>query len=354
MLEVRKVIMYLDMVKKMKKSFILYDMHVHPFELMQNNSGTDYKDDGNGIYSTSGSKFIPPSLHNIKLDKVFEIKKLENQNTYIKMLTKINKIIYSHTGAKVFSMHMNLSCIDKILLLPVAPMYGNIDGQMLAMDHMFGNDDRFWKGGSIPNTIRNVEIIEWIKQMIKQYDIRAVKIHPNITGIELGSSSGKERVENILFASNEHKMPLIFHGGRTHLPVHSSAGTYASIENLSEINWGLTKEPVVIAHAATYGYKQQEIEEDVIPRLEKILSKYNNIMVDISGVDYKILNIILRKIDINRILFGSDALYNLEWENVVILLHTLSEYKFNVEKYFLQIMSINPQKYIFNEKTIYL
>ena len=51
--------------------------------------------------------------------------------------------------------------------------------------------------------------------MIAGYDVKAVKLHPNISRIDPATSHGMERVESILGACSRARLPLIVHGGRS-------------------------------------------------------------------------------------------------------------------------------------------
>jgi predicted TIM-barrel fold metal-dependent hydrolase len=234
-----------------------------------------------------------------------------------------------------------------VLLLPVAPSSGGIKSQMRAMAKMFGNDRRFLMGCSIPNSIGSKEISKFVTQMVNQFDIKAIKLHPNITGIDLRSRIGKERVENILCACGESGLPLIIHGGRSPIVRNPVAASYSSIDNLESINWGKTGETVVIAHAGSYSCDLHETEQEVLPRLKKMLSLYANLMVDVSALEIDALLAVLKNIPIDRILFGSDALYESQWSSMVKVLYALSETTSHIEEQFIQIASINPSKYIF-------
>ena len=80
-----------------------------------------------------------------------------------------------------------------------------------------------------------------------------------------------------------------------------------------------------------------------------MLQSHDNLMIDVSGLDFHVLVVVLRNIDADRIIFGSDALYYSQWSVVVKLLGALKEVFSDVEENFLKIMSINPSQAIFKE-----
>ena len=55
---------------------------------------------------------------------------------------------------------------------------------------------------------------------------------------------------------------------------------------------------------------------------------------------------IVGSVDLERVLFGSDALYNSQWGAVVKLLHALRQLGPNYEEQFLKIASVTPGQVI--------
>jgi predicted TIM-barrel fold metal-dependent hydrolase len=254
---------------------------------------------------------------------------------------------YAHTGSAVFAAHMIASCSDKVLLLPVATPGRTITGQMHEIAKMFGDHKRFSVGCSVPNTIKTANIGDFIKKMIGRFRIKAIKLHPNISEIDISSSDGKERVESLLVASSESDLPVIVHGGRNDVLRDPKTRNYSCIDNLKKINWGVGGYTVVIAHAGALCCTLNEMDQDILPKIKKLLAKHDNLMVDISGLDISALVLVLKEIDHGRILFGSDALYNSQWASVAKLMTALQMAKYKVEKEFIAIASANPAKYIF-------
>ena len=131
---------------------------------------------------------------------------------------------------------------------------------------------------------------------------------------------------------------------------NNNASEYGHLRNYKNIDWGITSGPIVIAHAGAYSCSLHEVEESILPMLNTLLSKYHNLMIDCSGLNVDVLSACLKAIDHNRILFGSDALYHTQWEQLTKLFYTLHSFNCDIEKELVKIVSTNPSQYIFNKQ----
>lgn len=346
MLELNSVERYIESIMDIKKSYALFDMHVHPFDVMGNGLTYTQNSQHEGIYSSSSAKYTPPTIGQLRISQLPEmaIQQLDPELRE-KMSILTARRLYTHTGASLFADHMRLSGIDKILLLPVLNTADPDDLQIKMLVRMFGDDDRFALGYSISNSVANNEISATIKTAMHKYQIKAIKIHPNITGLDLSSSSGKERVECILEAAGKAGLTVIIHGGRSPGIKDPLAASYGILRNLSQINWGGTSQTVIIAHAGTYGHDLSQINNEELPLMNRLLSQYSNLFVDVSGLEVEVISTIVKRIDTDRIFFGSDALYNSQWGSLVKLLHVLQKHFSNYEEYFLKITSLNATEH---------
>lgn len=333
----------MDLARSLKGSHTFFDSHVHPFDVIQNQIIYRPSALDKGLYSINGSRFDPPKPTEISLETESLNEEITNKSLYDRFLSLKIRRWFAHTGPKVFRSHMKLCGIDKALLLPVAPKNGGIETQMNAMLDIFGNDDGFIMGTSIPNAVENEDIESFLKRMIGQFSIRAVKLHPNLSEIDTLSKYGKERIERILSTCGELGLPLIVHGGVSTVLQNHPAESYSTIERLENINWSLSTETVVIAHAAAYECELEQTANVIMPKLQEMLQLYNNLMVDISGLEFNALVAVLKRIEKDRIIFGSDALYYPQWSVVVKLLHALKETTDDPKEDFLKIMSVNPR-----------
>lgn len=350
MIDEAQVKRYIGIIKELKSDFVFYDCHTHPFDVVFDQ--VDYHTDKTkaGLFSSTGAIYISPKLVKLAIAQNGpDIKAAGvDQTMQSKISAMLIRRLYRHTGPYVFEKHMGLCGIDKSLLLPVAPSSGSIENQMLSMDRIYGTHKRFELGTSIPNSIKNADIYRFINETIIKHGIKAVKIHPNITEINIGSSSGKERLDTVLSACGKLGTPLIVHGGKSHILKNPGASEYGTIDNLKQINWGLCKSTVVIAHAGGYSCTLNEMEREIMPHLKKMLRSHDNLMVDIAALDTNVLKRVFQDIESDRILFGSDALYEQQWTSVVKSWHALTQTFSTAEDKFIQMASINPSKTIFS------
>ena len=353
MLERNQVERYLEIIQKLKKSYTLIDMHVHPFDVMFNDFNYINNSQCDGIYSANANNYVSPDIGQLKISQLSDTGTQSlNSELRAKMAMLTSRRLYAHTGPKLFRDHMRLSGIDKTLLLPVVSADESDNEQIKMLAHMFGDDERFALGYCIPNCIDNDEIGNVVKVASQDYNIKAIKIHPNITGIDIFSSSGKERIEFMLKASRDTKLPVIIHGGRSSGLRNPEATEYSTLTNLQHIDWSITNQAVVVAHAGTYGYDLSQITEEILPLMSKLLSQYSNLFVDISGLTFEEISAILRNIDTDRILFGSDALYNSQWGALVKLFYALQKSISDYEEVFLKIVSHNPSRLIMQDSEL--
>ena len=346
-LEAKESKKYLDIVKDIKNSHTLYDIHTHPMELIYRQG--DYRAELGieGVYTTTGSRWTIPQIKDAILRQNGNDKRIFNLFSQSDLFLKNLSKTYSHTGPTVFEMQMALSHIDKVLLLPVAPAVGSVDYQMDEMEKMFGRYQKFCFGWSVPNSVSNEAICASAEKAFHRFDIKAIKLHPNITKIDVNSKQGKDRVDRILNTCRELSLPLIVHGGMSHLAGKSETSAYSDINHLSRIDWSSSCSTVVIAHAGAYNCEYSEIENHILPALDRLLLAHENLMIDVSGLDIDALILVLRRINIDRILFGSDALYEPQWLAVVKLLIGLKTTMKNFEEAFIRITSINPAQSVF-------
>lgn len=341
---------YLKTAKEIGESYKLMDMHVHPFEVIY--YGLKYVPNSEvaGLYSTNVSRYVPSETALLKEDEASEAKYRQMAPDLRAKFSLFSfRRLYAHTGPALFREQMRLGGIGKSLLLPVMSPDESDESQMERMTEMFGHDERFALGYCVPNSVPVDGITGAVRAAIQKYNVRAIKIHPNITGIDLTASSGKQRVEAILEASRETGLAVIVHGGRSPDVKDPKAVGYSTLQNLGSIDWGITGAPVVIAHAGIFGHEASEIETDILPLLDRLLANYDHLIVDVSALNIQGLGSVLNRVDLSRMVFGSDALYHLQWRAVVKLMYALEKTVINYEEAFVQIASVNPEKYILSE-----
>ena len=329
-------------VQRLKASCRFFDLHVHPFDVIFQSLRYRRLADQPGAYGCDDSPFVPPELGPLRLRGSAMPAATYRPAFFMVLVRKL----YRHTGPRVLAAQMALAGIDRTLLLPVAPASGSNEWELDALQEMFGDDPRFLLAVSVPNSVATVEIAPFISRSVATRRVRAVKLHPAITGIDLGSPPGRERAEAVLDGCRQGGVPLVVHGGRAYPVLDESVGSYACIQNLASIRWRDAKVPVSIAHAGCYGCTLDEMETVVLPMLDGMLSANENLFVDVSALEHDAVALVLQHVDIDRVLFGSDALYEPPWSAMVKLVSALRHNRMDVETSARRIAGLNPSRFI--------
>lgn len=343
---------YLSILQTLRRSYPLYDMHVHPYEVLFDRFTYD-NEVARGVLSLSGKSYAAPSVTKFQFPEMGNFSDEPRPQRLQDISVMLLRKVYRNVGEQVFIDQMTLSGIDRVLLLPIAPESCTPDefgSRMRWVKRFYSNREKFWIAGSIPGALAGNEIGPYVCELKKEYGIRAIKCHPVVSGIDLSSSNRKEWMETVLGACHEAKLPLIIHGGRNNLYWGGSRGNFGSLENLENIDMSISEEPVILAHAGFHRCRIDEIEQVGLPMLDKMLKAHPNLCVDISGLGFEPLKLVLQSVNADRILFGSDALYSPQWEAVTMTLHALKELGMAMEENFLQFASINPRKTIFKDR----
>ncbi|HBG05115.1 MAG: hypothetical protein A2075_24185 [Geobacteraceae bacterium GWC2_58_44] len=344
---------YLSVLRALRPSCRFYDIHVHPYEIMFDRFSYDSESTVPGVQSLAGKSYTTPSLSQFKFPEIGDVGDDSRSQRLQEISLMLLRKVYGSVGEQVLIDQMNLSAMDKVLLLPVAPDSGDaahFESRMRWVKQLYGNQERFWIAGSIPAVLSGEEIRPYAGSLQKRYGIKAIKCHPVVSGIDLGTSSRKQWLELMLVACRELKLPLLLHGGRNNPYWGGIRGNFGSLGHLREINFSLSEEPVILAHAGFHRCSIEEIRQEGLPILERMLNTHSNLYVDISGIGFEPLKLVLQSVDGARILFGSDALYAPQWEAVTMTMHALKELGMKLEERFVQYASINPNRIIFKEQ----
>jgi len=343
---------YLCVLRALRSSCRFYDIHVHPYEILFDRFS--YQDDPTpGVASLEGKSYQPPSVSpHFSFPEMAQFNDEARSQRLREISVMLLRKVYGSVGERVFLDQMELGAMDKVLLLPAAADSGGVarfDSRMRWVTRVYGNRDKFWIAGSIPPELGGAEIGAYAAALRAQYGIRAMKCHPVVSGIDLGSAAGRQWLELMLAACRELQLPLLLHAGRNNPYWGGSRGNFGSLEHLREINFSQAREPVILAHAGLHRCSMQEIRQEGLPMLQRMLRRHANLYVDISGIGFEPLKLVLQAVDGDRILFGSDALYVPQWEAVTMTMHALKELGMKVEERFVQFASINPNEIIFKE-----
>lgn len=335
----------MEQIREIKGSSLFYDIHVHPFEVMDGVINYVRSPSCKGLFSSVSSEYSAPDLSGLDLGKQNKFSIRGHDDSHLnKMLQLSRRRIYAHNGPKVFCDHMALSGIDRVVLLPVMTDNQSANQQLQSLSDMFGNDERFILGYCVPDDVPIYEISENIKRVVNQYSVAVLKIHPSVQSIDPSGNQGKDRIEAILAASRNEGLKVVIHGGLSPSCKDPDAVAYGAVSSLQHIDWSITPETIVLAHSGSYGYRPEEVGRDVLPLLDRLLSRYTNLVVDTSALEIDSLALVFRTIDINRICFGSDALYEKQWAEIVNMWCALQQSVSAPEESFLKIVSENPGK----------
>jgi predicted TIM-barrel fold metal-dependent hydrolase len=311
--------------------------------------------DCKGLFSAGSMEYIPPETGAMNLQKREDRAAKEfGQDLRAKVALLNSRRIYAHTGPEVLAAQMDLCAIDRSLLLPIMGEEETGVGPLRLMREMFGDDDRFLFGYCLPNNIPNDKVADNVNRVVDEYGVKALKIHPAVTGIDLSSQAGRDRVEAILDASKKAKLKVVIHGGKSPECENRQAVSYGTLDNLQHIDWSITPETVVIAHGGCFGHSVCEAREDVLPIMDRLLERHSHLVVDTSGVGFEVLCQMLQNIDSQKVLFGSDSLYETQWAAMIKLWCALEQTVIRPEEALVRIASINPASLFDTEKCIAL
>jgi predicted TIM-barrel fold metal-dependent hydrolase len=341
-LDKREVRELLARVQQGRGSDPFVDVHIHPFDVIFQSLRYRRQAAQAGVYGCDDTTFVPPEVGAVRL-RGPTVPSTAWRPAFFMLLVRR---LYRHTGPRVLADQLSLAGIDHALLLPVAPATGSNEAELDVLYEMFGGDPRFTLATSVPNGVPDHAVAPFVARAVERHRARAVKLHPAITGIDLGSAPGRERAEAVLDACRRSGVSLVVHGGRSYPAVDPRAGSYASIENLAAIRWREARVPVSIAHAGCYGHGLDEMERTVLPKLDAMLSANDNLFVDVSALEHDALALVLRRVPRERLLFGSDALYESPWSAFAKLACALQLVGMDVEASIARIAGRNPSRFL--------
>lgn len=325
----------LEWARDLGKTFTFLDLHVHPYEVLTGDIKFNPDPQIEGLFNKGSFKYHPPTLNAEILPTNSPQSPSDNQRA--KLLAA--RLAYTHTGSKVLTDQIDLAGLSGALLLPVARTAGQAEDMLEASQEMFQKESRLFPGCAIPIGIQPKKLEDFFRSAHKKNNIRAIKFHPNLAGIN--PLTQKEIINVSLMAAGELHLPMVVHGGRSLgiEPVESTE--YGIISRLATINWSISSAPVILAHAGCYDLTYAESLE-ALTQLSKLLAKHPNLMADVSNLEPPILQLVLKKIEPSRLVFGSDALYVSIWHAWLRFLQALQLVSTNPDDDLIQIASLNP------------
>jgi predicted TIM-barrel fold metal-dependent hydrolase len=206
---------------------------------------------------------------------------------------------------------------------------------------MFCSSTNLYHACAYPIGLQTDKLLEFFRTALENYKICAIKIHPNLAGIDPLAQNGHDQIEATLEAAGALGLPVIIHGGRTSTLKPSDSAEYGLLSRLQTIDWSISTTQVIIAHAGCYELTKEETDS-ALCKLEALLEKYPNLMADTSNLKPDCLRLVLKKISRDRLLFGSDALYIPIWEAWIRFLCALQEVSLSPDQDLIRIASLNP------------
>lgn len=334
---------YLSIMMDMAQSVTLTDCHVHPFEVIYDQGVYEPNPQFEGVYSNGKTNYVPPCPGAFELDPFTRIPPKSSPDLAKRMMLLALRCMYAHTGPRHCLAQASMAGIRRLILLPVAHPGKTAEVQLSKMASYFGKDPGFPLGYSLPNTLIPNAVEEDVQRNMDSYGIKVLKVHPNLSGHDLTSQIGIDRVNALMDVSKKLSLPVIIHGGPSPLLKEVISASYGELKNLQNIDFGRTDQAVVIAHGGFYGLNYPEVESSAMPLLKILMKKYDNLFIDSSSLTAKVLELIIKKVDCKKILFGSDSYYEASWRAAIKFYWVLEKNVNNPEELFLIIAGNNPE-----------
>lgn len=316
---------YLTIIQAVGREHRLTDLHLHPFEVVFGAGRYAENRQAAGVWSTADLCYLPPVPGDLELapqsSPAHDLPAAMQERMAMLGLRRL----YVHTGPRCFGDQLLLGGISRGLLLPVTRPGSQAEQEMTLLASIFAADPRFLFGYSVPVETAEPEIAATIQRAMRLWDVRAIKVHPCLSGIDLGAAAGRSRLETILTAAGKLGLPVIIHGGAYPDIVASCGPGFGLLENIERIDFHLTPQPVVIAHAGVFNLNRQQITSGLLPRLENLLQRYPHLSVDVAALSADVIGLVLSRVPPERVVFGSDALYELPWKSLVRLFVALEK-----------------------------
>ena len=327
-----------EWARDLGKTYAFLDFHVHPYDVLSED--TRYKPDPliDGLFSRGLFKYHPPALETGSdglPDKSQSVS--DNQRAFILS----SRFTYNHTGPKVFADQIELVGLAGVMLLPVARTSGKAEEMLEVSRLMFLRDGRLLPGCAFPVGVQPDQLAGFFKGARDVNGIRAIKLHPNLAGINPLTQVGQDLIHASLAAAGDLNLPMIVHAGRTPCIEPVDSREFGTMTRLALVDWGISAAPVILAHAGCYGLTLAESNEALLI-IDSLLEKHSNLMVDVSNLEPPIIRLVLEKISPDRLIFGSDALYIPIWKAWIRFLKALQMVSAHPDDDLIRIASLNP------------
>ncbi|HSL42292.1 MAG TPA: amidohydrolase family protein [Anaerolineales bacterium] len=341
MAESKETISLLAWARELGKEYPFYDFHVHPFDVLTGDTTYQVDKTVDGLFIKGAAKYRPPSIVS-KLEALKERPAQRLNANSLQAFILASRMAYTCTGKKVLDDQLDLVGLAGVLLLPVARETGGAERLLAASAKMFSDEKRLFLSCPIPIGMPSDKLLSFYQSASNQCGICAIKVHPNLAGIDIFTTSGRELIEATLVAAGRLGLCVVIHGGWTPGLEPVELREYGTIARLKEVDWGLSAAPVILAHCGCYGLAESDANT-ALSVLNVLLDKYPNLMADTSNLELPVLRLALEKVDPDRLIFGSDALYVPIWKAWLQFLQTLSRVSNRPENDLIRIASLNAQ-----------
>lgn len=312
----QKVVSIISKIAEIKKNtgLQIIDTHVHPLDVMGVVNYTDTKNE----YNIKKDYLAPGILEKLNYGKIATIGSKLSLKFYPEGINNIIRKTYKEVAEKRILDEMDVSLVDRAVMLPVAPWLPT-----KIVKERFLSERLITLGSVDTHNIKLEEIDSFLKNLVLNYKISGIKLHSNLQNFKPQPSHNKKDLGEKLhclykFAEREH-LYLLFHGGVsfytdfTDIKYKSDifrSRTNGVLRNFCDNNgkselFENYNVPIIIAHLGHYGIVNPDYG-----LIKTITKKFSNVRFDTAGVSPNFLRNVLNFIPSEKIVFGSDALYN--------------------------------------------
>ncbi len=338
-----------DWARDLGKTHPFWDFHVHPYDVLSEDTRYTLNPHTPGLFSRGLFKYKCPSFETALADLSSSTKPAsDNERAFILS----SRLTYNHTGPRVFLDQMELVGLSHALILPVARTPGKAESMLEAARLMFPQDERFSLGCAFPVGLLLDELLPYFTRAREEYGARVIKFHPNLGCIDPLTSSGQALIYTMLRSAGELHLPIILHTGRTPCIEPVESREFGMLDRLASIDWSLSSAPVIFAHCGLYGCTPEETQQ-ALHAVKTQFDRHPNLMADISNLEPPLLKLVLQNLPLERLIFGSDALYIPIWKAWLRFLQALHAVSLHPEDDLVRLASLNPTRCLIStEKAI--
>jgi predicted TIM-barrel fold metal-dependent hydrolase len=323
MVSKREVIKIFSEIKHLKESngLRIYDTHVHPYDVM---GAVHPKNTHPGCRDIDYLK--PGILEYFQYGKTEKVLSRLFFKLFPEKVDQMIKTTYQTVDENRLFHEMAASMVDASVLLPVAPWVGTDE-----VAQQF-TDSRFILLGTIDiHSIAVDQIRPTIERYRNEYHIAGIKLHPNLQNFYPQPSHNPpaiaEKLKELYQTACDERLYLLFHGGISNFTnimdpayprfvrskIKGKIERFCDADGRSEL-FERYHTPTVIAHIGHYGIAYPNYR-----RLKTIAKRFTQVYFDTAGVNPQLIENGLRIVGPERMLFGSDALYNRVAYNIIFL-----------------------------------